>query len=165
MQLMILEATPELIKAGYACPCGCRPSVEYTRGAALVEEDCCCGNQFAIGPRAMAALAPRAGFRPEAQGFDSPWGERLEAAWLVGPSVHGPSMEHDDLEPARPEHGNAAEATDPVCGMSVGIDAARARGLHSAHQGRDYYFCGKGCRLEFDEDPARYLDPGYVPSM
>jgi P-type Cu+ transporter len=56
-------------------------------------------------------------------------------------------------------------AVDPVCGMSVDPDAARAKGLHSLHSGTDYFFCGKGCKLDFDEDPGRYLDPGYVPSM
>jgi Cu+-exporting ATPase len=61
-------------------------------------------------------------------------------------------------------HGNGS-AMDPVCGMSVDPEAARARGLHSSYQDRDYYFCGKGCKLEFDEDPGRYLDPRYVPSM
>ena len=28
-----------------------------------------------------------------------------------------------------------------------------------------YYFCGKGCGLDFDENPARILDPSYTPSM
>ena len=27
------------------------------------------------------------------------------------------------------------------------------------------FFCGRGCKLDFDEDPERYLDPGYVPRM
>ena len=57
------------------------------------------------------------------------------------------------------------EAIDPVCGMTVGIDVALSRGLHHRHEDVDYYFCGRGCRLDFEEDPARYLDPGYKPSM
>jgi Cu+-exporting ATPase len=56
-------------------------------------------------------------------------------------------------------------ATDPVCGMTVEVDTARDMGLHVVHEGNDYYFCGKGCKLEFGDDPAKYLDPGYVPSM
>jgi Cu+-exporting ATPase len=56
-------------------------------------------------------------------------------------------------------------AVDPVCGMTVEPESARAKGLHSFHQGADYFFCGKGCKLDFDEDPKRYLDPGYTPSM
>ncbi len=54
---------------------------------------------------------------------------------------------------------------DPVCGMKVDPDAARAKGLSIDHEGRAYVFCGKGCLLEFSDDPARYLDPHYVPSM
>lgn len=54
---------------------------------------------------------------------------------------------------------------DPVCGMRVDPDAARAKGLTQTHDTREYVFCGKGCFLEFQDDPARYLDPDYRPSM
>jgi YHS domain-containing protein len=33
------------------------------------------------------------------------------------------------------------------------------------HEGVEYVFCGKGCFLEFRDDPATYLDPAFVPSM
>jgi YHS domain-containing protein len=56
-------------------------------------------------------------------------------------------------------------ATDPVCGMTVEITHAREAGLTSEHEDETYYFCGKGCKLDFEEDPARYLDPAYKPSM
>jgi Cu+-exporting ATPase len=56
-------------------------------------------------------------------------------------------------------------ALDPVCGMTVDPSAAREKGLHSRYRDTDYFFCGKGCKLEFDEDPERHLDPNYVPSM
>ena len=55
--------------------------------------------------------------------------------------------------------------TDPVCGMTVDPDDARDRGLHVRHENMDYSFCGKGCKLDFQEDPARYLAPGYRPHM
>lgn len=164
MELKLLEHDATSFRAGYSCPCGCTPSVEYARGADVVTEGCCCGNHFAVGPAAAATTAnPKPGFHAELKTFESPWGERLEAAWLVGPSVHGPSGEHDH------EHGDhedeAAHAVDPVCGMSVVPDTAREKGLHIAYQGTDYYFCGKGCKLEFDDDPQRYLAADYVPSM
>ena len=54
---------------------------------------------------------------------------------------------------------------DPVCGMRVEPETARQKGLALEHEGREYVFCGKGCFLEFSDDPARYLDPRYVPSM
>ena len=54
---------------------------------------------------------------------------------------------------------------DPVCGMRVEPDVARARGLTHTHDGREYVFCGKGCLLEFRDAPATYLDPRHLPSM
>ncbi len=52
-------------------------------------------------------------------------------------------------------------ATDPVCGMQVEIETAQ----HTAQHGTEtYYFCSKGCRLEFEDDPDRYLDPEYQPT-
>jgi P-type Cu+ transporter len=54
---------------------------------------------------------------------------------------------------------------DPVCGMEVNPDVARAEGLVAEHGGETYYFCGRGCRLDFTDDPERILDPGYQPSM
>ncbi|MEO8207856.1 MAG: YHS domain-containing protein [Chloroflexota bacterium] len=56
-------------------------------------------------------------------------------------------------------------ALDPVCGMTVEITTATGRDLVAEHAGVTYYFCGRGCKLEFGEDPGRYLDPTYVPSM
>ena len=45
-------------------------------------------------------------------------------------------------------------ATDPVCGMAVEIKPA----AHTAtYQHNDYYFCCEGCRLQFLEDPARFV--------
>jgi YHS domain-containing protein len=54
---------------------------------------------------------------------------------------------------------------DPVCGMRVDPAAARDRGLALIHDGREYVFCGKGCLLEFRDDPAAHLDPRHLPTM
>jgi xanthine dehydrogenase accessory factor len=48
----------------------------------------------------------------------------------------------------------AAEAVDPVCGMTVTADAS-SRPLQ--HDGVTYYFCSAGCRRAFQNDPAAYL--------
>jgi Cu+-exporting ATPase len=56
-------------------------------------------------------------------------------------------------------------AIDPVCGMTVDIAQAQAAGLTTDHDGQAYAFCGRGCLLDFRDDPARYLDPSYTPSM
>ncbi len=48
-----------------------------------------------------------------------------------------------------------AKATDPVCGMS--IDTKNPGGGSYEYNGTTYYFCGRGCYLEFTEDPEGYL--------
>ena len=55
-----------------------------------------------------------------------------------------------------------ATAIDPVCGMEVDTSMSL---LSLEHDDTTYWFCGKGCLLEFKEDPAKYLDPDYTPSM
>ena len=59
----------------------------------------------------------------------------------------------------------AASATDPVCGMEVNIEVARPAGLSAEHEGTTYHFCGRGCLLEFQDDPQRFFAPDYVPRM
>jgi P-type Cu+ transporter len=54
-----------------------------------------------------------------------------------------------------------ANAKDPVCGMEVDTSSD----LHFEYEGETYYFCSRGCRLEFEDDPEKYLDPEYQPSM
>ena len=54
---------------------------------------------------------------------------------------------------------------DPVCGMRVDPETARVRGLTLSHDGREYVFCGKGCLLEFRDDPATFVDASHLPSM
>ena len=53
-------------------------------------------------------------------------------------------------------------AIDPVCGMTVVPETARAR---SEYRGENYYFCGSGCKTRFDTKPEQYLEtesPGLV---
>jgi Cu+-exporting ATPase len=61
-------------------------------------------------------------------------------------------------------HGGGG-TIDPVCGMTVDPEDARDRGLHHRHEDADYYFCGKGCKQDFRDDPGRYLKLGYRPQM
>jgi YHS domain-containing protein len=49
--------------------------------------------------------------------------------------------------------------------MSVEPALAEAKGLVAEHAGVRYYFCGRGCLLDFRDDPEQYLDPNYSPSM
>ncbi len=49
----------------------------------------------------------------------------------------------------------SSAATDPVCGMQVNKKSPPG-GTH-VYEGTTYYFCGTGCRLDFQEDPKGYL--------
>ena len=51
---------------------------------------------------------------------------------------------------------------DPVCGMTISPDDAVG---HVDYKGQTYYFCGKGCMLDFKDDPAPYFADDYTPSM
>jgi P-type Cu+ transporter len=54
-----------------------------------------------------------------------------------------------------------AIAIDPVCGMQVETYQAH---FTSEHEGQTFYFCSRGCMLDFQEDPEQYLDPDYAPA-
>jgi xanthine dehydrogenase accessory factor len=76
----------------------------------------------------------------------------------------------ESAKPGRPgtaEPEPAAQAVDPVCGMTVTGDAAgrspsggdgggRPPGLVLRHDGVDHYFCSAGCRRAFENDPDAY---------
>ncbi|MFN2483771.1 MAG: YHS domain-containing protein [Candidatus Limnocylindria bacterium] len=55
--------------------------------------------------------------------------------------------------------------TDPVCGMEIDPELARRNGLTVEHEQKHFYFCGRGCMLDFRDDPTKYLDARYVPRM
>lgn len=63
------------------------------------------------------------------------------------------------------EHRTVATNEDAVCGMTVDAEQARSKGLAFTYVDREYVFCGKGCLLEFKDDPEAYLKPDYVASM
>jgi YHS domain-containing protein len=63
------------------------------------------------------------------------------------------------------EHRTVAPNEDPVCGMTVDVAQARAKGVATTHEGREYVFCGKGCLLEFGDEPETYLAVGFTPTM
>ena len=46
---------------------------------------------------------------------------------------------------------------DPVCGMEVEPSTSQ---LSTEHDGTTYWFCGKGCLLEFTDDPETLSRPG-----
>ena len=44
---------------------------------------------------------------------------------------------------------------DPVCGMEVTYETARAR---SEYDGQTYYFCSIDCKEAFDREPEIYIE-------
>lgn len=88
MQLQLATMSETAVQAGYACPCGCKPSVVYEKGLAEVDDMCCCGTHFVVGPDAESHLDVKEGSRSEVEEFVSPWGEALEAAWATGSGHH-----------------------------------------------------------------------------
>jgi Cu+-exporting ATPase len=53
------------------------------------------------------------------------------------------------------------KALDPVCGMPVDTEKARAAAPPKVaeHAGKTYYFCSHGCVAKFKADPEKYLAP------
>jgi P-type Cu+ transporter len=60
------------------------------------------------------------------------------------------------------EDGAVAIEIDPVCGMEVDTTTST---LSFEYESTTYWFCGRGCLLDFQDDPDKYLDEGYKPSM
>ena len=52
--------------------------------------------------------------------------------------------------------------TDPVCGMQVDTETTD---LKYEHDGTTYWFCSRGCILDFREVPARDRDAVYKAWM
>ena len=56
--------------------------------------------------------------------------------------------------PAVVEVAPVTFVTDPVCGMTVDPLTSPNRASYGGH---DYWFCGAGCKAEFEKNPERYL--------
>jgi Cu+-exporting ATPase len=46
-----------------------------------------------------------------------------------------------------------AKVKDPVCGMTIDSESAKAR---KQLKGQTYYFCSSGCATAFEANPERY---------
>ena len=50
-----------------------------------------------------------------------------------------------------------ATAIDPICKMEVDTD--NPNGGSSEYNGTTYYFCAPGCKVAFEAEPEKYLEP------
>ncbi len=62
--------------------------------------------------------------------------------------------EHDHIHTDACSADHAAEARDPVCGMTAKTDGSKPT---SHVDDRNFYFCGNGCKTKFDADTLHYL--------
>ena len=58
-------------------------------------------------------------------------------------------------------NSGAATVKDPVCGMDVDPETTAFK---LEHDGRWFYFCSRGCMLDFQDEPERFMDPSYQPT-
>ena len=72
-------------------------------------------------------------------------------------STRGARADRGKRATATPAAAAPAEATDPVCGMTV---VAGESSYPLEHDGVTYYFCRAGCRRAFEADPAAYVQKG-----
>jgi len=76
----------------------------------------------------------------------------------AGAGLTGAESDHPERAASRTTQPAApAEATDPVCGMTVMADDSS---YPLVHDGVTYYFCRAGCRRAFEADPAAYVEKG-----
>jgi len=66
---------------------------------------------------------------------------------------HGHRHSHRADEGASRDIVPPREATDPVCGMTVGPSTAKS----SVYDRRAYYFCSPECREKFEATPLAYI--------
>lgn len=81
-------------------------------------------------------------------------------AQIVQQRRNDPEIDVDAFFVRAESEAEAAEAIDPVCGMSVTIESAA---YTHAYEGTTYYFCCAGCQTKFAANPEQFLQKA-VPS-
>src|SRR5918997_3181698 len=107
-------------------------------------------------PASVAAASRIAGSATSAS--SRPSYRSSSTAASIGRSVRPLPGSGVSSAPNTGSHGRCTLAieSDPVCGMQVDTETSQ---LNLEHDGKTYWFCGRGCLLEFRDDPERFLDP------
>jgi YHS domain-containing protein len=150
----IVTRTEAGADVNYQCPCGCYAGFALDRSVAeQTPESCCCGRTILVGRDATKRLLA---FLPDAEVALATPPDATHGAHEDSPLVHhdaasssgGVGMQMFAM--AAP----AGTVHDPVCHMD--INPATAAGT-STYEGTTYYFCSRGCKVDFDEEPAGTL--------
>ena len=174
----ITTATSVGADVNYQCPCGCYAGFAFDRSVAEQDpESCCCGRTILVGREATSRLgtflADPSTYALDEQTVTMPWGQPLPVALATPPdAAHGahddsPLVHHDDAG-GHDEHGHSHQSPpglvitmapagtvhDPVCHMDI-LPARAAGSLE--FEGKTYYFCSRGCLLDFKDDPTAVL--------
>lgn len=136
----------------YHCPCACYAGFALDRSVAEQDpESCCCGRTMLVGrdatKRLQAFLPADENYAFDEQTVEMPWGQPLEVALATPPNAESGSG-------GGPAAAEIATAHDPVCHMD--INPATAAGS-AEHEATTYYFCSRGCLLDFTDDPVATL--------
>ena len=128
------------------------------REIALLGEHLARGRRLrAVGHR-IGGDDGRAAFLEQARSLGAEGGsEGLEVD-----SGHGSIVPERILQGSTHEEREMAIEIDPVCGMEVDTDTSV---LSTEYEGRTWWFCSRGCLLEFTDDPEKYLSPDHQPQM
>jgi Cu+-exporting ATPase len=72
----------------------------------------------------------------------------------TGGSAEGLPPERHFFTPSEPR-GDVMKVVDPVCKMTIDSEKAAAT---SQYKGQTIYFCAKGCKAKFDQEPEKYFE-------
>jgi xanthine dehydrogenase accessory factor len=107
---------------------------------------------------AVAVLAELVQLRAAGEIVGGPGGADVTSSGGAGiTGAHAGHAERAAPGAGQPAAGAPAEATDPVCEMTVVADDSS---YPLVHDGVTYYFCRAGCRRTFEADPAAYVEKG-----
>ena len=66
--------------------------------------------------------------------------------------------------PAKTNTADQATVKDPICGMTVDPETAKAAGLTVVTQGKTFYFCSQECVDEFHRHGPQNSGPASFPT-
>lgn len=152
----IVTRTDAGADVNYECPCGCNAGFAFDRSVMdKAPESCCCGRTILVGvsPREpLLAFLPMSDiYSLDEQTVEMPWGQVLSVVLATPPDADHGANAGGELGGSQAPAGTVH---DPVCHMDIAPATAAAT---TDYQGSTYYFCSRGCKVDFDDDAAAVL--------